>query len=169
MREIRRSMDKNIILNIVIIIFALFISSKIYKQQDNQLESLQRKNETEITRNDILSDISRTEKGIAAYKQFLKKRDASSDINDISNIAREAGVRILSIRPLAEERKENFIKMSFNLTLEAYNYPALGNFVSSLENSQNIYSIDNIDVKKQEEGSETLNVNLKISSIILPD
>ncbi len=158
------SKHKNKILNFALFLLALIIAGNIYKQQVKDIESLKAKIELEIKKNGVLESISKLEKRINSYKKLLAKKDASLIINTITNIARESGIKIVSIRPVSEQRYQEYIKFPFNLTLIASDYHALSKFISKVETYQDLYSVDSIDMRTVAQTKE-LSVNLRICSI----
>lgn len=156
--------NKNKLLNLAVIIVAFIIASNIYKQQTKEMESLKSKNNMETKKNTVIENISKLEKSIGAYKNLLVKKDASSFINTVSNIAKESGVKITSVKPLPERRYPDYIKSPFSLELSAPNYHILGRFISKIENYQDVYIVESIEIRFREQAKE-LAVSLIISSI----
>lgn len=161
---------KNKILNIAIIILALIISSNIYKKQAKEIESLKGKTNVEIKKNNMLKNISQLEKRINTYRNLFAKKDVSLVINTISNIAKESGIKIVSIKPIPEQRQiyPEYIKFPFNLVLTASKYHALGKFISKVEGYRDVYVVDSLEMRF-EPTKEELTVNLKVSSIAFTD
>ena len=139
------------VLSIGIILFTLSIALIIYRIQTKQIESLYVNKDTELKKNDVLNEISRSEKAIKLYKNLLSQKDASSVMNTISGIARGSNVRLISIKPDREENQPLYIKTPFILVIGADNYHAIGQFISSTENQSDIYFIDAISIRSQEE------------------
>lgn len=156
--------NKNKLLNLAVIIIAFIIASNIYRQQTREIESLKSKSNTETKKNTVIENISKLEKSIGTYKNLLAKKDAGSVINTVSNIAKESGVKIVSVKPLAEQRQADYIKFPLNLALTVPNYHTLGSFISKIENYQDVYVVESIEIRFQEQAKE-LAVSLIISSI----
>lgn len=156
--------NKNKLLNLAVIIIAFIIASNIYKQQTREIGALKSKSNTETKKNTVIENISKLEKSIGSYKNLLAKKDAGSIINTVSNIAKESGVKIVSVRPIAEQRQADYIKFPLNLVLSVPNYHTLGNFISKIETYQDVYVVESIDIRFQEQAKE-LAVSLIISSI----
>jgi len=138
---------KNNIVSIAIIILALLIASNIYKSQAKGERILKEKKETEVKKNEILANIGQLEKRIASYKEALGQKDLSSVMNNINNIARETGVKIISLRPLPEKDYSVYRKYSFELNLSAQDYHHIGEFMSKIENSPQIYLVEALDMR----------------------
>lgn len=139
------------VLSIGIILFTLSITLIIHRIQTKQIASLHVNKDAELKKNDVLNEISRAEKAIKLYKNLLSQKDASSVINTISDIARGYNVRLISIKPEREENQPLYIKTHFILVIGVDNYHALGKFISKLENQSDIYFIDTISIRSQEE------------------
>lgn len=140
------------LLSIGIILFTLSAALIIYRIQTKQIELLYVNKDTELKKNDVLNEISRSEKAIKLYKNILSQKEASSVMNTLSGIARGSNVRLISIKPAREENQPLYIKTPFILVIGADNYHAIGKFISAIENQSDIYFIDRISIRSQEEG-----------------
>lgn len=156
---------KNKIFNLTVIILALVFASNIYKKQARDIEALKGARDVEIKKNKTLDSISQLQKKINAYKNLFTKKDASLVINTTGNIAKELGIRIVSIRPGSEQRYPDYIKLPFDLAISASGYHALGSFISRLESSQYVYVIEVVDIRFESQTGE-LTVNLKLNNIV---
>lgn len=156
---------KNKLFNIAVIILALIFTSNIYKKQTRDIEALKGTRDVEIKKNKTLDSISQLEKKINAYKNLFSKKDASLVINTTGNIAKELGIRIVSIKPGAEQRYPDYIKLPFDLVVNTSGYHALGKFISKLESCQYVYSIEVVNIRFESQTGE-LTVNLKLSNIV---
>jgi len=156
--------NKNKLLNLAVIIIAFMIASNIYKQQTREIESLKSKSNTETKKNTVIENISKLEKSIGTYKNLLAKKDAGSVINTVSNIAKESGVKIVSVKPIAEQKHTDYIKFPLNLVLSVPNYHTLGSFISKIESYQDVYVVESIEISFQEQ-AKALAVSLIINSI----
>lgn len=156
--------QKTNILNIALIILALIISLNIYKKQVKEIESIKAQKEVEIKKNKVLQEISQLEKRLVLYKNLLPKKDPSSVINNINNIAKESAIKIVSIRPAAEQKYPDYIIFPFDLVIKVANYHALGKFISRVESYTDVYMVEVANIRT-EYGAKGLTVNLTISSI----
>lgn len=168
--EVSINKHKNKILNIIVIIIAIFIANNIYKARSKALDVVRESKDKEIERNKLLDNMSQLDKKIKSYKNFLNKKDISLVINNISSIAKDSGVRIDSVKPEPEQPYPAYIKYNFNFAVSVKDYKTLGDFISKLENSSDVYMIEDIDLIP-ELGSEDadlrgLNVSLKISTFL---
>lgn len=160
---------KNKIFNIAVVMAAVMIAFNfIYKKQFKQIKLLKEKKDIEIEKNHLLESISQVEKRINDYKNLLTKKDASLVINAITDIAKESGAKIISIRPGQERRYSGYIKFPFDLVISINSYHRLGRFISELENYQDVYVVDAMGITSLTQTGE-LTANLKISSIVSTD
>jgi len=139
------------VLSIGIILFTLIITLIIYRIQTKKIESLCVDKDTELKKDEVLKEISRSEKTIKLYKNLLSRKDASSVMNTISNIARDSNVKLISIKPGSEENQPLYIRCPFILVIGADSYHAIGKFISSIESQSDIYFVDTISIRSQEE------------------
>jgi Tfp pilus assembly protein PilO len=156
---------KNIFINIGVILLSLLIAFNfVYKKQQAELAALQEKKQTEEKKNVILDNISLLEKKIDAYTMLLAKKDSGSVISSINEMAKSSGVKIVAIRPGQEQQSTDYIKTSFDLTLQVDSYHALGRFISRLESYGDVYVVDSVEMRSDYQ-AKGLSVNLRISSI----
>jgi len=140
--------NKDVIIDILIILIALFIISKNYKSQINNAKSLEEKRDTEIKKNVVLNDIGKSEEVLNSYNKNFGKKDVSSVINIINNIAQAAGIEINSLRPLGEENYPVYVKYPFELKFDTHNYHLIGKFISNLENHPALFFVNLLSVKQ---------------------
>jgi hypothetical protein len=126
----------------------------------------------ELEKNKVAEDIVFLEKKTDIYKNTFVKKDLPVVMDIISGIAKDTSVKIVSIKPYAEEALDNYLNVSFAVTLSAPSYHALGRFISELENHKDIYLVSEINItssssniQDDDKKAEELNVNLKIITI----
>lgn len=176
MIEVYINRYKNKILNVLIVAVALFTAFNIYKDQAKAIQSLTGKKQKEIEKNEILDTISRMDKKIRAYRNFLNKKDISLVIDNLGNIAENSNVKISSIKPDLEQVYPLYVKYAFNIGLTVNNYNTLGKFISKLEKSDDVYMIEGLSVlpnymfsKEKESELKGLVVNMKVCTFLLRD
>ena len=119
----------------------------------------------------MAKDIAQLEKKTEAYKKVFVKKDLASVMDIISGIAKDVSVKLISVKPSAEEIQDNYINSSFLISLNAPSYHALGNFISKIENHKNVYLVSEISIStislnsKVVENKSDLIVSLKINTI----
>lgn len=169
---VSRYKNKILNVNIAIIILSLIIANNIYKRQTAILESLKKKRDTEIKKNESLENISQLEKKINAYRNYFNEKDISLVITKINEIAKASDIKIISFKPQTARDYPVYVKQSFLLTISAKDYRQLGEFVSKIENSPDIYMIDSFNIKslalEQEKKALTdkIGVELIVSTIV---
>lgn len=142
--------DRNRALSIVLVLATIIICRQIYKIQAKHVESLNVKREVELKKNEVLGEISQSEKEIENYKGLLKRKDASLVINLVSKIAKDYNVKVISIKPNAQENYSGYVKYPFALTLSADSYHKVGKFINKIESDPDIYFFDALNIKLQE-------------------
>lgn len=139
---------KKKILNIAIIfILTLIINNAVYKRQTQIIESLEQKKDSEIKKNALLEGFTYLEKSFNSYKNLFYKKDVSLIINTINNIAKEADVKVISIKPDKERDYTAYIEYPFKLVISSASYHAIGNFISKIENSPDIYMVESMEIE----------------------
>ncbi len=145
------TMDKKKIFGIGIIIITIVVALVIHKSQTKKVESLHAQKDAELKKNEILTEIGRSEKTIKLYGNILGKKDPASVMNALSSIAKESKVTMVSIKADSEENRSLYIRSPFSLVIEANSYHAIGKFISKVENNADIYFVDAISIKAREE------------------
>ncbi|MCM8801484.1 MAG: type 4a pilus biogenesis protein PilO [Candidatus Omnitrophica bacterium] len=139
------NINKNTLVHVGIIILVLIIASNIYKRQKDILRDLKKKENSELEKNKVISNINQLEKLLTSYRPLFVK-DNSLLITTISNIARETDVKIISFQPRNEIKLPTYIKYPVDLTLEARNYHFLGRFLSKLESYAQVFVVESLRV-----------------------
>jgi len=164
---------KNKILNVLVVIIAIFIANNIYKNQTALIMSLNKAKDMEEKKNLVLGQISELEKKFKVRKDFINNKDISLSINNINGIAQELGVKINAIRPQEKRDYPLYTKYPFDLSLNFKDYHQLGTFISRLESHQDIYIIEKINIRKLRYGSEDvsdlLSVDLTLSTVLVKE
>lgn len=162
--------------NVAVVILALLIASSIYKCQVGTAQTIRGQKEIEAKKSEVLRDISALEKRINSYKDILTKKDTASIINTISNIAKESGVSLDSIRPQSEVDYPIYTEHSFILAISCDSYHAIGKFISKLEGDPAVYIVRNTKIGPKASGGREgmpdaagLSVELTISTISFKD
>lgn len=165
--------NKNKIIHILVFIVILMIAKNIIINQNKNVKLLTSQIEEQGKKNGMLSDLSQVEKILAMYKNILNKKDMSSVINTISNIAADSKIKIELIRPLPAENSLVYTRYPFSLSFDVSGYHALGKFINKIERHPDVYFVDKISIKPRqqtpEQQSNNLQVDLIISTIIFKD
>jgi len=160
--------NKNKVFNIALIILSLFIASKIYDDQSKKIDALKAGVIEEGKKNQALEGISKSKDKIDAYRRLLVKKDASSYMNDISGLARDAEVKILSIKPSGEEVLPEYTKYIFDLQVSSSDYDSLAKFVNSLEMHKTVYTADTLDIAASSYNKDKeIKADLRVSAVAM--
>lgn len=139
--------NKNMLLNIIIILFSLLVANNIYKAQARRTQLLIEGKDKEAKKNTILHDINQSVQTLNTYSDFLKEKDVSTVINTINNIAKDSGVRIVSLQPKQGKDYPMYVKYPFDIVIQANSYHLIGRFISKLESHSDIYILDSVVIK----------------------
>lgn len=152
--------NKSVIVNFAIIILALVIALQLYKSASNQITALIEQQNNELEKNKVAAEIASLEKKAEAYKKVFVRKDLASVMDIISSIAKDSSVKILSVKPSAEETLDNYLSSSFLITLNVPSYHALGDFISKIENHQDICLVSEVKIN-----STTANVESAAAAV----
>ncbi len=165
------SKNKNKIINAGVILLALFVTLYIYSTQSQQFAVLDESKNEEIKKSLIIESLIKVEEKINNYKKTLSGKDLGSVIDAMTNIAKDTGVKVISVKPGAEQQYAEYIKSSFLIVVRVANYHALGQFISKIENYKDLFLVEEINIAKTDsmqadkKTEEDINTNLKISII----
>jgi len=167
--------NKNNIVNIVIILVALLVLINIYKVQANNIKLLKEKIDKEKKKNVLLQDIVKTEEMMGSYKIEINRKDISSVINTLGIIANKSGVKISSVKPSTTEDFPVYIKYNFELRCETNSYHAIGKFISNLESYLDVFFINKLNIRReavsrdsgQSEQRIKFNIDLSLNTIVI--
>ncbi|MDD5097424.1 MAG: type 4a pilus biogenesis protein PilO [Candidatus Omnitrophica bacterium] len=150
---------------------AIFVTLYIYGGQNQQLALLEERKNEEIKKSEIIKDLIKVEEKINTYKETFSRKDLSSVIDAMTNIARDTGVKIISVKPGPEQQYTEYIKSTFLIVVRVANYHALGQFISKIENYKDLFLVEDISMTKisgKQAGKKVeqdIDTNLKISTI----
>ncbi|MFA5199771.1 MAG: type 4a pilus biogenesis protein PilO [Candidatus Omnitrophota bacterium] len=167
--------NKNRLLNLGIILLAVFIAFQIYKNADLEVKELDKKKANELKRNQEMEQIANLEVKIESYKRVFTKKDISYVLDSVSKIAKNAQVKFVSIKPMDSEASLDYIKSAFLITVTSPTYHALANFINQVESSVDLYIVGEVSITSsnlgysmgQEQDNSDLTLNLKINTILL--
>ncbi|MDP2830695.1 MAG: type 4a pilus biogenesis protein PilO [Candidatus Omnitrophota bacterium] len=163
--------NKNKIINFAVIILVLVIALQFHRSANDRISLLIQQQNNELEKNKVVEDIATLEKKAEVYKKVFVKKDIASIMDTITGIAKDTSVKILSVKPYAEEALDNHLSSSFLITLNAPSYHALGDFISKIENHKDIYLVSEVSINSAVSNLEAaranvdLGVSLKISTI----
>lgn len=163
--------NKNTIVSICLIVLALIIALQFYLSANNQVSSLLEQQNSELEKNKVFEDIAALEKKAETYKKVFVKKDLASVMDIIYAIAKNTSVKIISVKPFAEESMGSYFKSSFLITLTASSYHNLGDFISKIENHKDMYLVSEVSINALPTNPDVvtanvdLNVSLKINTL----
>jgi len=166
------SKNKNKIINTGIILVAIFVSIYLYSVQSQQLISLEESKNEEIKKSEVIESLTRVEQRINSYKQMFSKKDLGSVIGAMTDISKNTRVKIVSVKPGAEQEFSDYVKTSFLIVVRVANYHALGEFISKVENYKDLFLVEDVNIisvgsgRSENKSEKDLDIGLKISSII---
>jgi hypothetical protein len=159
---------KNKFFNIVLIIIALIAALNIYKKQETDINTLKINIEEEEMRNKTLGNIGKLDAQIESYRRLLSNKENSFYMNEISNIARDTGVKIMSIGPSGEEPAAGYTKYIYVLTVSSPDYDTLARFINALEINHTVYMIENLELRSSSYNKEKeLSADLRVSAVAM--
>ena len=138
--------SKKKITNVLIIILAIIIGLNIYSRQNKVNLGIKDKLNLENKRNKLLNKLSASEVMISDYRNLLVNKDLTSVINSINQLARDSRIKIVSVRPQREQDFNIYNKLSVGVFLLAENYHKIGDFISKLESSTDVYKIEALKI-----------------------
>lgn len=155
-----------------IVLVTLIFVVNLYGGQNKKIEMLQATRDSEMKKNEVLVSINNFEKKMNSYKKFFNKRDISSVINTISNMAKESNVKIISMKPRQEENFPAYIKYPFDIVIGVDSYHVIAKFINKIENYPDVFFIDRFEIKSlekvkdSEQQAHKLFVGLTISTVV---
>lgn len=159
---------KENLLNVVILVLAVIIAFKIYQSKVIEINNLKNQKEMETNKNSVLAEISIVEKEIAFLTEKINNKSLASLLDKVSDFAKNSSVKISKITPQKESVMGAYTKYSYELSLSAGSYHNIGNFVSMLENSPDIYRFDNLVINgKTADGSDSVTATLTVYTILI--
>ena len=163
--------NKNKIINSGVILLAIFAAVYLFNLQSQQFVSLEANKEEEVKKNEVLESLSRVEKRINSYKHTLNKKDLGGVIGAMTDIARETGVKVISVKPGTDQPYADYIKTSFLIVIKVPDYHALGKFISKVENYKDLFLVEDVNItltgisQIDNKSEKDLDISLKLSTI----
>jgi len=142
--------NKNQIISIVIIIITCIVAYKIYQNNSAALDNLKKTRDAEVKKNELLTKLGALDKKVKGYKAFLNKDNKVNKTaisNNIGSIAKDSLVKISSIKPSPEQVSAVYIQYNFDLKASASSYEELANFISRLEESDDVFMVEILIIK----------------------
>jgi Tfp pilus assembly protein PilO len=172
MNELTEKIQKNF-LNILVLGILIIVAYKIHVAQQKQIESIKAETQVELQKNEVLTQISQSEKRFKNLRRQFVNKDKDSFLPVLNTIAKDHQVKIIVVKPLPVDQKApGYSRYSFSLNIAVDNYHTLGKFISALESHPFLFSVDGMSVNPAPEGEARrykLNVGLDVSAILMKD
>lgn len=150
------------LLNIIIIVIAVIIAFNNSKTKAHDRKLLKDRINTELSKNEVLRDISNLEGRFTSLKKRINNKAISLVISLLGNMAKESDVRIILIKPQKENYLGVYTKYPFELVVSAKSYHKIGKFISIIENSPDIYIVENMVITSNPNEKEEDKVIIKL-------
>lgn len=162
---------KNKVVNIAVIIITLTFAINVFKNQRANIAQLKAQKDTEAKKNVVLKDILQIEQKFITLKNVINKKEVSTIISKVGEIAKDSAVKIASLKPQTERDYPVYIKYSFDLVVSASDYHGIARFINKLERSSDIYIIDSINISPMQEKNREYKrrATLTLSTILIKD
>jgi len=157
--------NKNKIINGGFILLAIFVTLQLYNMQSQQFASLKESKNEEIKKSEVIESLTRVEKRIDSYKQTFNRKDLGSIIDAMTDIAKDTRVKVISVKPGAEQKYGDYIKTSFLIVVRVADYHALGQFISKVENYRDLFLVEDVNITTANSIQRDLDTSLKVSTI----
>jgi len=143
-------LQRNLINTVIVLVFVI-VAVKVHSAQQQDIATLTQQRDEEKQKNEILAQIGQSEKSLKKSARLVNNKQLDKVIDDINMKAAEAGISISQINPRPEEKLPNSIykKYGYDLSINAPSYHAVGLFISSLEKSEALYSVDTISFRSE--------------------
>jgi len=162
--------NKNLVMNLIVVVIAGVVAFNLYQKNEQAKIKLSNNIKEEQKKSEVLEGIDRSEKTMAAFRKLLSKKDTNLVMASITNMAKEFGIRVVTVKPVPEIRFQEFIRTPFVLTVAPLSYHALGKFISAIESAEDVYVVDSVEITTGQEGEPgKLMANVTITSIALAE
>ncbi|MFA5075581.1 MAG: hypothetical protein WC436_05785 [Candidatus Babeliales bacterium] len=170
--ELSDKIQKNI-LNIAVSIILIIVAYKIFAAGQQQVESIKAETQVELQKNEVLTQISQSEKRFKDLRRQFVNKDKDAFLPVLNAIAKDYQVKIIVVKPLpADQKAPAYSRYPFLLNIAVDNYHTLGKYISALESHPFLFSIDSMSVSPDPDGESRrykLQVALEVSAILLKD
>jgi Tfp pilus assembly protein PilO len=156
--------QKEYLVTVVIFIIAFNIATKLYKSQNNRLNSIKEEISVKEKEIEYLNGIKAQQGQIEKLKENFKQIELSDLVNRVTETANQFGLKILTVDEQKKTDSNLFIVLSFRISLEG-KYHDIGRFLSEIENFEEFTKVDNItlsprDDNKESRGNITANISI---------
>ena len=154
------------LINIALVILAVFLVIKITTDQKGKATRLQQQVSVLEKKIGAISEYEDAENRLDTYIASLPQGmvETNTIIERLNNLAIVRNIQILSYDPLERQATDIHVKTNLKLSLLAQNYENLGLFIQDLEDASNNFRIEEWSANTEESG-ETISVHMVISSL----
>jgi len=158
-----------------IIALFIFLSRPLFKEMkslNSQIEGAKVKltdlQRTAATKDKLIQEISAMHEAIEYYKRRIPgEKGTPWLLMELSRVARETGVRYLSISPQPPQKIESYIVIPIDLQIKS-GYHNFGKFLSKVESSQRFMAVEYFTLTPDASNPLKHGINLRISTFMLP-
>ena len=140
---------KDVIVFVLILILAFLIGNNgIYKYNLNRIDSLILQTEKEKRRNGILGTIDALDRKLQVHqKRSFSATEATQLVDRVSQLAKEAGIKIEGFTPLSAVYSEQYVELPLKISLRC-EYHKLGQFLNLIESSKEFIWVKELKMQK---------------------
>ncbi|MEW5707110.1 MAG: type 4a pilus biogenesis protein PilO [Actinomycetota bacterium] len=114
---------------------------------------------------EVRNNAAKTEAELASITSKMPSElELASLITELQNIANDAGVNLISIKPSATTPKDGFTELNVNISAVG-SYVSLIDFIKRIENAQRQLKVDTIDIRVSQYPDLSLNLMLSAFTI----
>jgi type IV pilus assembly protein PilO len=150
---------------ISVILLALIIGNNLYQFQKRKIAYLKTEIKKEESKNRLVREIVLLNKKIGSYEKRLpRQRDVSWLMRKVTQLAKDAQVKIISLKPQAIDRQVGYVRIPLEIKLNC-SYHELGGFLSNIESSPEFIRINSLQlISSTQQISETEEEKSKIGA-----
>jgi len=159
---------KGNLIGLVCLIAAFIIAFKVYQGKESEILALKKQKVNEEEKNAVLDQIINLEKKLASLQDNVNNKNMSLVLDKITDFAKAASVKIIKIIPSKDYVLSVCTKYPYELSFSASNYHQIGKFISLLENSPDIYMVENLSINNNAAGgSVAISASLTVYTIMV--
>lgn len=155
---------KDILVVIGVILLTVIIGNNfIYQVQKRKMSYLEGEIKEEEAKNRLVEEIVLSDKRISFYKKRLPlQRDVSWLMRRISQLAKDARIEVVSLKPKELDRQEGYIRIPLEIKVRC-SYHELGEFLSNIESSAKFIKLDSLHLTtwRSEEARRGIEIGVK--------
>jgi len=127
-------------------------------------EQLRQHEQTQELRKQVARSLDEVER---LRKRLPPEPDTEWLVREVGKLAEEAGVRLTSIIPQNPKALHEFTQLSVSLQF-GISYHQLGKFLSAIENAKLFIHVDDLEMTRGQDGSQSALVRMTLSTWYVP-